>query len=103
MLDVVTRLHKVTISSGKYQTIARDAAACLLLQVCAVTRGGAFAEEVCLNEGAVLKLPPGVDIISAAGVSPERSVPAFADKSFLALRSTWRGNVMIVFARKRAS
>lgn len=41
----------------------------LLLQVCAVTRGGAFAEEVCLNEGAVLKLPPGVDVISAAGVS----------------------------------
>ena len=38
-----------------------------MLQVCAVTRGGAFAEEVCLNEGAVLKLPSGVDIVSAAG------------------------------------
>ncbi len=46
----------------------------LLLQVCAVTRGGAFAEEVCLNEGGVLKLPPGVDVVSAAGVSETYSV-----------------------------
>ena len=41
---------------------------CGMLQVCAVTRGGAFAEEVCVNEGAVLKVPPGVDLVSAAGV-----------------------------------
>ena len=40
---------------------------CGMLQVCAVTRGGAFAEEVCVNEGAVLKVPPGVDLVSAAG------------------------------------
>jgi NADPH:quinone reductase-like Zn-dependent oxidoreductase len=39
-----------------------------MLQVCAVTRGGAFAEEVCVNEGGVLKVPPSVDLISAAGI-----------------------------------
>ena len=50
----------------------------LLLQVCGVTRGGAFAEEVCLNEGAVLKLPPGVDLISAAGLSETEHVPLSA-------------------------
>ena len=50
-------------------TVSTDIHHLLLMQVCAVTRGGAFAEEVCLDEGAVLKLPPGVDIISAAGVS----------------------------------
>ena len=37
------------------------------LQVCAVTRGGAFAEEVVVPAGAVLKLPSGVDVITAAG------------------------------------
>ena len=48
-----------------------------MLQVCAVTRGGAFAEEVCLNEGAVLKLPSGVDIVSAAGAKqhPRPALP----------------------------
>ena len=43
-----------------------------------MTRGGAFAEEVCLNEGAVLKLPPGVDLISAAGLSETEHVPLSA-------------------------
>lgn len=38
-----------------------------VLQVCAVTRGGAFAEEVVVPEGAVLKLPAGVDLVTAAG------------------------------------
>ncbi|KAK9915971.1 hypothetical protein WJX75_006753 [Coccomyxa subellipsoidea] len=37
-------------------------------QVCAVTRGGAFAEEVVVPEGAVLKLPQGVDLVTAAGL-----------------------------------
>ena len=37
-------------------------------QVCAVTRGGAFAEEAVVPAGAVLKLPPGVDVTTAAGV-----------------------------------
>ncbi|BDA44288.1 Quinone oxidoreductase-like protein 2 [Coccomyxa sp. Obi] len=36
--------------------------------VCAVTRGGAFAEEVVVPEGAVLKLPVGVDLVTAAGL-----------------------------------
>ncbi len=36
--------------------------------MCAVTRGGAFAEEVVVPEGAVLKLPHGVDLITAAGL-----------------------------------
>jgi hypothetical protein len=39
-------------------------------QVCAVTRGGAFAEEVVVPEGAVLKLPQGVDLVTAAGRFP---------------------------------
>jgi len=38
-----------------------------VLQVCAVTRGGAFAEEVVVPEGAVLKLPQGLDLTTAAG------------------------------------
>ena len=43
-------------------------------QVCAVTRGGAFAEEVVVPAGAVLKLPPGVDVIAAAGAQGSISV-----------------------------
>lgn len=44
--------------------------ACSGWQVCAVTRGGAFAEEVVVPEGAVLKLPQGVDLVTAAGRFP---------------------------------
>lgn len=42
--------------------------------MCAVTRGGAFAEEVVVPAGAVLKLPPGVDVIAAAGAQGSISV-----------------------------
>lgn len=37
------------------------------MQVCAVTRGGGFAEEVVVRDGAALKLPPGTDVAAAAG------------------------------------
>ena len=72
------------------------------MQVCAVTRGGAFAEEVCLNEGAVLKLPSGVDIISAAGVQPDRTVLAWTDKLPFVLRRTWWQDVLMILASKHA-
>ena len=56
-----------TTCPAGYAAPARQRSKPGMLQVCAVTRGGAFAEEVCLKEGAVLKLPSGVDIVSAAG------------------------------------
>ena len=38
------------------------------LQVCAVTQGGAFAGEVVIKQGGVVKLPSHVDLVAAAGL-----------------------------------
>ena len=35
-----------------------------------MTRGGGFAEEVVVRDGAALRLPPGTDVAAAAGVHP---------------------------------
>lgn len=40
-------------------------------QVCAVTQGGAFAEEVVTRENAVVKLSPTADLEAAAGAGAE--------------------------------
>ncbi len=42
-------------------------------QVCAVTRGGGFAEEVVVRDGAALRLPPGADVAAAAGAALRRA------------------------------
>ncbi len=42
-------------------------------QVCAVTRGGGFAEEVVVRDGAALRLPPGADVAAAAGAALQRA------------------------------
>lgn len=75
--------HTLTLQSLLHHLAGKSCSSCaraskpVMLQVCAVTRGGAFAEEVCLNEGAVLKLPSGVDIVSAAGAKqhPRPALP----------------------------
>ena len=59
--SIVHQLDVVTILKGCFMS-ARH-----ICQVCAVTRGGAFAEEVAVAERAVLKLPPEVDVTNAAG------------------------------------
>lgn len=49
-------------------------------QVCAVTQGGAFAEEAVARENLVVKLPPGCDLEAAAGL------PVAFGTAYLALR-----------------
>jgi NADPH2:quinone reductase len=52
----------------------------LPVQVCAVTQGGAFAEEVVARENSVLKLPDNADLEAAAGL------PVAYGTAYLALR-----------------
>lgn len=49
-------------------------------QVCAVTQGGAFAEEAVARENLVVKLPTGCDLEAAAGL------PVAFGTAYLALR-----------------
>lgn len=53
-------------------------------QVCAVTSGGAFAEEATINEAAILKLPAQADAVAAAGL------PVAFGTAHLALRERAR-------------
>ena len=57
--------HSSPVTSMSLSSLSADQH---LLQVCAVTQGGAFAAEAVIKEGGVIKLPSHVDLVAAAGL-----------------------------------